>query len=302
MKKILTWIGIGCSVFVLIGGAYAVIELNIAHDFAGRLSPDGSMIVFNSYIEGKSRIFLMDSDGRNQRPISYAETNGNDVQPFWSPNGRNIAFTSQEGGEGIYIMDRDGNNQKLVISHEEGFVQFGSWSPDGEYIYFFGKFKQQAYSQIYRVHASGLGLEQITDSSELSFTTPRVSPDNAEIYFTGMNPKGQDAIFVMELITGEITRLTDFEDGFGVADISSDGEDLVFTSKKEGNYEVYMMNIESGAIKRLTYSQADEHFVGYTPDCSRIIFSIQGNVGSDILSMSSNGTMLENITKNTRYK
>ena len=63
---------------------------------------------------------------------------GANIDPKWSPNGKEIVFAStREGRWDIYIMDSDGKNKKRVVHTNDGFSRMPHWSSDGKEIYFF---------------------------------------------------------------------------------------------------------------------------------------------------------------------
>lgn len=55
-------------------------------------SPDGAQIAFASNRNGNYRIFLMDADGSNVRPL--AATEGRATEPRWSPDRERVYFTN----------------------------------------------------------------------------------------------------------------------------------------------------------------------------------------------------------------
>src|SRR3954471_3787967 len=57
------------------------------------------------------------------------------MQPRYSPDGKTIAFTSdQGGGDNLWIMNRDGSNTRAVSKESFRLLNSPSWSPDGEYV------------------------------------------------------------------------------------------------------------------------------------------------------------------------
>jgi Tol biopolymer transport system component len=94
-------------------------------------SPDGRRIVFQAGEDGAHRIFTIDRDGRNERPLdSPFYDNGS---PVWSPDGSAIAWMgSADPGnqpDAIVIVDRDGSSARVLETAplERGFL---AWSPD----------------------------------------------------------------------------------------------------------------------------------------------------------------------------
>ena len=71
----------------------------------------------------------MDATGENQRQLIHSARR--DIYPSWSPDGRQIAFTSaRDGNQEVYIVDRDGTNLRRVTEHPER-DSFPVWHPGG---------------------------------------------------------------------------------------------------------------------------------------------------------------------------
>ena len=61
---------------------------------------------------------------------------GLDVRPAWSPDGKQIAFTSnRDGNYDIYVMNSDGSNPRNATSHPSR-DDHAAWHPDGRRLLF----------------------------------------------------------------------------------------------------------------------------------------------------------------------
>jgi len=87
------------------------------NNFDPAWSPDGNLIVFTSNRTGNYELFLMESDGSNQRVLVTHK--GNDGSPTWSPDGQRIAFDSDaEGNMDIYVVNLDGKGLIRITTSE----------------------------------------------------------------------------------------------------------------------------------------------------------------------------------------
>jgi TolB protein len=101
------------------------------------MSPDGRRVAFSAYgFPGAPELVIVNSDGTGRRSIA---TQG--IQPVWSPDGSQIAFTrpndARFGRGDLYIIGADGSNERPLTA-SAGLIDNATpaWSPDGQWIAF----------------------------------------------------------------------------------------------------------------------------------------------------------------------
>ena len=73
-------------------------------------------------------------------------------------------------------------------------------------------------------------------------------------------------------------------------------EQIMFTSKRDGNFEVYVMNADSTEVKRLTDNPKTDYGQNWSPDGNFILFYSDRNGNEEIWRMNNDGTNLINLT------
>lgn len=85
-----------------------------------------------------------------------------DITPAWSPDGREIAFTSdRDGSSDIYLMDPDGSSLR-PITREPSWELMPAWSPDSQWIAFVSN--RAGSNDLYVMRRDGSAARQITFS------------------------------------------------------------------------------------------------------------------------------------------
>ncbi|MEZ5426255.1 MAG: protein kinase [Pyrinomonadaceae bacterium] len=108
-----------------------------AKDRLPRWSPDGSRIVFYSDRSGKYEIWSVRPDGSDLRMVTDAPEEGALRYPYFSPDGKRLAFIYGDKGVQIIEMSRGYREQTPdLLPLMEGGKPFElwSWSPDGRFL------------------------------------------------------------------------------------------------------------------------------------------------------------------------
>lgn len=80
-------------------------------------------------------------------------------------------------------------------------------------------------------------------------------------------------IWIVERAGGVARRLTSFAGEAGNPKLSPDGRNVAFSAQYAGNVDVYVLPVEGGEPKRLTYHPGPDLVQGWTADGSAIVFA-----------------------------
>jgi Tol biopolymer transport system component len=132
-------------------------------DVSPAWAPDAQLIVFSRTADGGSALYTVRPDGSQLTKITDSPLAD---QPQWSPDGRQIAYSSADQ---IVVIDADGSNQKLLFGGGDGGggLRFPSWSPDGTKIAFFSTPRvpnRRFSSQVWTINPDGTGKKRLYDS------------------------------------------------------------------------------------------------------------------------------------------
>lgn len=241
--------------------ADGTVERNLTNhpgwDFYPVWSPDGTQIAWGSdrAEPGNVDVWVMDADGSD--PVQLTDSPGEDRGASWTSDGEKIVFHSARNRTpshafDLFIMDADGDNETLLRSNasagyvcgdsETGRIVFNS-SDDGDF-------------DIYTMDIDGSDVVNLTDNDTFD-SGPKWSPDCTQISFNRLDHGGSLDVFRMNADGSDQVNLTNAPGVFDAFSAwSPDGQEIVFSSNRDVNFEVYRMDSSDGAgVQRLTHTK-----------------------------------------------
>ena len=166
------------------------------------ISPDGKTIVFDLLGD----IYTMPFEGGKATELT--SDIAWQMQPRFSPDGKYIAFTSdQGGGDNIWIMDLNGENQRSVTNETFRLLNSPAWSPDGDFLVarkHFTASRSLGAGEVWLYHKAGGKGVQLTkrENDQKDLGEPMFSPDGRYIYFSHDATPGKTFHYSKDSIAG----------------------------------------------------------------------------------------------------
>jgi outer membrane protein assembly factor BamD (BamD/ComL family) len=227
---------------------------------------DIGKIAFAAYndAEGVYDIYVVQADGNGLTRVV-----GEASQPAFSPDGQEIIFHSWRRDRlGLQVVSAEGGEMADVIigtSIEDGAP---SWSRDGAKIAFVSNKEVDRKWRIYVSWLAGTG-----EPVELRLgESPDWSPEGDQIAYRGCDERGGNCgLYIMDENGANPTRLTtDASDNAPAW--SPDGNQVAFMSARDGNWEIYVVDLANPKPRRLTTNPANDGLPAWSPDGQRIVF------------------------------
>jgi tricorn protease len=194
------------------------------------LSPAGARVVF----EARGEIVTAPAEKGDARNLTMS-TGVADRDPAWSPDGKTIAYFSDESGEyELHLKPQDGlgDAKKYKLGDAPSFYYSPRWSPDGKRIAYSDKRKQLWYIDL----DSGNSTKIDTDPTALAGPpTADWSPDSKWIAYVRSLESPIAAVFLYSIATGKCHQITD-----GMSDART------ATFDKNGKYLYFLASTDSG--------------------------------------------------------
>lgn len=128
--------------------------------------------------------------------------------------------------------------------------------------------------EIYVMNADGSNIINITNTSRYDEIMPAVSPNGATVVY--MKAEHYDfttnELWSADSDGSNAKQLTNNNSADGHADFSPDSRHIVYVSWRDGNEELYLMDIVSGEDRRITFNNASDNDPDWSPDGEYISF------------------------------
>jgi Tol biopolymer transport system component len=261
-------------------------------------SPDGKWLIGNAKREGDTshHVYVAAVDGSVIRRIN---DKGEDACSYFFPDGKKIVWTSTRDltdlpkgnwsdpadypkGAELYESDLEGKNVKRLTNNKLYDAEV-SVSSDGKWI-LFGR-DVDGKMDLWVMKSDGTGEKQVTFTEDWQEGGAQFLPDSETILTRAWKrqDQGKSRATPMQIFTVK-------RDGTGMKQITSeegtnwapfpapDGKHFAFVKVLTGeggrlNWEVFMMNMETGKQTRMTWNDRFDGFPAISPDGKWLTFS-----------------------------
>ena len=171
------------------------------------ISPSGARAVF----EARGEIFSVPGEKGNTRNLTRTPAIA-ERDPAWSPDGKWIAYFSDESGEyALHVVDQSGLGavKKIDLGKPGSFFYSPTWSPDSKKIAFTDKRLNLWYVDIEKSGSAPVKVDTDLYDAWGVLMTPTWSPDSKWLTFTKFLPNHMRAVFVHSLESRKSSQITD---------------------------------------------------------------------------------------------
>jgi len=248
----------------------------------------GNEILFAEFAEDGTVLQRMTPDGKHV--ASLTKLPGGPVVYAQDPTATHVAFISQKGeGWGVFYNTNTAPEGAVALGpatyKSVGSLQF---APGGDDVVYTAEPPNQPFG-VYYASTTGKLIKRLDDGDDAT-----ISPNGKWVAYSKA-VDGHNRIFVVGVDGKGSRSLTQSKGQDVLPQWSKDGNRLLFTSNRDGDFAVYEVPVKGGAAKKIA---ADAYGGTYSPDGKKIAFSRVGGSadGTGLFVAKSDGTLAHKIS------
>ncbi len=262
-------------------GLLAVTSCTLCGPLAGSTGPDDRPIT-----DPKSIVSASNPAARPV-PIDDLYYTRNASGAAWSPDGRQIAFTTDMSGRPNLWKVRATGGWPIQLSQSDDRQYNAAWSPDGKWIVYQQDRGGDELWDLYAIPSDGGEAVNLTNTPEIREESPRWSHDGDTIAFDYKTKDGaQYDIALLDWTTHKVRKLTNEQQpGYAWAVVAWSNDDKTIYAGRVNplftDADVYSIDVASGKLENLTAHQGTIRYLGssLSPDGRTILLSSDARGG-----------------------
>lgn len=242
-------------------------------------------------VKSRGQFLLQIADADGQGAATALASSEPIISPVWSPDGSKLAYVSFEKKKPIIYVHSLASGQRHIVANQKGSNSAPAWSPDGRKLAVV--LSKDGNSQIFNVNADGSGAPLRLVTSAGIDTEPRYAPDGS-LFFTS-DRGGSPQIYRLPPGGGEPQRIS-FEGSYNVSPRpAADGKTLAFITRRDGRFQLAVMDLASRQIQVLTDSSKDES-PSFAPNNRMILIATEIGRRGVLSAVSSDGRIKQRLS------
>ena len=247
-------------------------------------SPSGDQVVFVWDGDNQDNFDIYVKLVGEGTSVRLTDDPAEDGSPAWSPDGRQIAFlrfgSQSEGAADVMLVPPIGGPERTLaridsLIDRQRWRSLGlAWSPDGKQLALVGRDSPR--------EPYGIFLLSVETGEKRRLTQPRVStgrdllpdfsPDGQKVAFVRSTASKVQDIYVVGVTGGQLERVTDLGTNIGGLAWTSDGREIIFSTRPQGGGALYRILASGGKPRQVAAAGGASGKPALAPQARRLAY------------------------------
>jgi dipeptidyl aminopeptidase/acylaminoacyl peptidase len=205
----------------------------------------------------------------------------------WSPNGKQISFTSDlTGRPNLWKVNASGG-WPIQLTQSDDRQYNGTWSPDGKWIVYQQDIAGNELWDLFAVPSDGGEIVNLTNTPDIREQDPRWSNDGKTIALSYKPKDGTNYdIALLDWATHKVRKLTnETQPGYSWNAFAWSGDDKTIYGVRVNppftDADIYRIDVATGKTENLTPHQGTVRYLGssLSPDGTKVLLSSDAKSG-----------------------
>jgi eukaryotic-like serine/threonine-protein kinase len=255
--------------------------------------PDG-ILVFGINQDGRSDsssvLYRVSAQGDDPEAFATADSSlGHQglIYPSLLPDGFTFLYAAVGSEPGGDLVVQRGEARYVVWEDSVSRLAFPVYSPTGHIVF------QRGFPQSQGVWALAFDTKALSARGDpfpvaSNGRYPTVSTDGTLVYAMGQGDSPNQLVSLDR--QGQVTRVDVPRGGLMSPSISPEGQLVAFAASSQGNWDIWLFNLERGTSRRLTSGPQWESWPVWSPDGRGLAFQMFGRGGGGIFWRAADGS------------
>jgi Tol biopolymer transport system component len=278
-----------------IGGAA---EMVVEDGFNPAWSPQGEQIAFDASLDGPRRIWVSSPAGDERRQVTQDKSDlAAHMQPAWSADGRWIVYERQEGSQsstsGLYLVPAKGGTE-IPITGDDHRNFSPAWIESSAIVF---SSDRGGTINLWQQQIDPSSGRPVGDALQITLgpgedLQPAISNNGRLVYVAARALRNIWSVQIDPATWRAISKPSRLMDAawndFAPA-ISPDLDRLAFSSDRDGQVDIWMLNLASRGVVRFTSGAGQDLQPDWSPDGELLAYFSDAGGNNDIWVVSSKG-------------
>jgi Tol biopolymer transport system component len=233
-------------------------------------------------------VYSIDPSGENE--ANFTNSRMDEFDPIVSPDRKSVAFMSGSQDSNTVEVMSASDSDRVAVTVAEVRHRDVTWSPESDRIAYVTE-RDGQHQLMVNKDATMPGLLTTIPGEEIGDW----SRNGEAVTFTVRSGAGR-GLYIRNPDGVNEFRLTDQPDSS--PRLSPDSKRIAFISARDGNDELYMIDVDGANLARVTQTNAPEYDISWSPNGQTILFVSEKDGNPEIYSISRNGSNLKRLTFN----